>query len=105
MRRPNICVFTGSNPGAKQDYSAAAEQLAAELVSRDLGLVYGGAKIGLMGIIADEVLRQGGEAIGVMPNHIANNGVAHEKLTQLYLVDSMHERKAKMSSLASGFIA
>jgi len=105
MNTPSICVFTGSNPGAKNEYAAAARSLGAELVARGFGLVYGGAKIGLMGVIADEVLERGGEVIGVMPEHIAQHGVAHESLTQIHVVGSMHERKAKMSEMASGFIA
>lgn len=105
MASQNICVYTGSNTGAKSDYAAAAKTLAAELVARELNLVYGGAKIGLMGVIADEVLRLGGEVIGVMPAHIAGHGVAHSDLTELHVVDSMHQRKTLMSDLADGFIA
>jgi uncharacterized protein (TIGR00730 family) len=100
-----ICVFTGSKLGIREEYQQIAHQLGRELVARGLGLVYGGASVGLMGVVADAVLAQGGEAIGVIPRNLFKNEVAHPHLSKLYEVGSMHERKAKMADLADGFIA
>jgi uncharacterized protein (TIGR00730 family) len=100
-----ICVYTGSNVGVRQEYQQAARDLGKELVVRGLGLVYGGSHVGLMGILADTVLDEGGEAIGVMPKALFPREVAHTSLTHLYEVGSMHERKALMADLADGFIA
>jgi len=102
MRR--ICVFAGSNVGARQEYQQAARTLGQELVARRLGLVYGGASVGLMGIIANTVLTGGGEVIGVIPRGLFRREIAHPHLTQLREVSSMHERKALMADLADGFI-
>jgi uncharacterized protein (TIGR00730 family) len=103
MRR--ICVFTGSNPGIRPEYRQAARSLAHELVSRGLGLVYGGASVGLMGVIADTALAEGGEVIGVIPRGLFRREIAHKGLTQLHEVASMHERKALMADISDGFIA
>src|ERR1700680_1690809 len=103
MRR--ICVFSGSNLGNRPEYKRAAQALGQELVARGLGLVYGGASVGLMGIIADTVLAGGGEVIGVIPHGLFSREIAHQGLTQLHEVGSMHERKALMADLADGFIA
>ncbi|MBE3560118.1 MAG: TIGR00730 family Rossman fold protein [Ktedonobacteraceae bacterium] len=103
MRR--ICVFTGSNKGIHQEYEQAAQALGQELVRRGLGLVYGGASVGLMGVLADAVLSAGGEAIGVIPRALFKREVGHTRLTELHSVGSMHERKALMADLADGFIA
>jgi uncharacterized protein (TIGR00730 family) len=103
MRR--ICVFCGSSSGSRPEYRAAAEEMGAELVRRNLGLVYGGGNVGLMGIIADAVLRAGGEAQGVIPEHITAREVGHNGLTKLHVVHSMHERKALMADLSDAFIA
>lgn len=100
-----ICVYTGSNLGVRQDYQQAAIAMGQELVARGLGLVYGGGHVGLMGVIADTVLAEGGEVIGVMPGALFPREVAHPGLTQLYEVGSMHERKALMADLADGFVA
>jgi uncharacterized protein (TIGR00730 family) len=100
-----ICVFCGSNIGARSIYQQAAETLGQVLVQRQIELVYGGGRVGLMGIIADAVLAAGGKAIGVIPQALADKEVAHAGLTQLHLVSSMHERKALMADLADGFIA
>lgn len=100
-----ICVFTGSSPGARADYGAAARTLAEELVSREIELVYGGARVGLMGMLADRVLELGGHVIGVIPDSPVLLDVAHKSLSELRVVNSMHERKAMMVDLASGFIA
>lgn len=100
-----ICVFCGSSEGARPAYAEAARSLGAELVRRRLGLVYGGGSIGLMGILADSVLAQGGEVIGVIPGPLASRELAHAGLTEMRVVGSMHERKALMASLCDGFLA
>lgn len=100
-----ICVFTGSNRGVRPEYAQAAQALGATLVRRKLGLVYGGASVGLMGVLADSVLAEGGEIIGVIPRLLTRKEVAHPGLTALYEVETMHERKAMMADLADGFIA
>src|SRR5437660_11815361 len=100
-----ICVFAGSNYGNRPEYRQAAQALGQELAARGLGLVYGGAGVGLMGVIADTVLAHGGEVIGVIPRGLFKREVAHRGLTQLHEVGSMHERKAMMADLADGFIA
>ena len=99
-----ICVNCGSNPGNNPAYLEMAELLGKILAKRNLKLVYGGASVGLMGKVADAVLNSGGSAIGVIPKMFADK-VSHQGLTELYIVDSMHERKAKMFELADGFIA
>jgi uncharacterized protein (TIGR00730 family) len=103
MRR--ICVFAGSSSGARAEYTAAARALGGELARRGLGLVYGGASRGLMGVVADAALEAGAEVIGVLPRGLFAREVAHTGLTELHEVGSMHERKALMSDLADGFIA
>ena len=100
-----ICVFCGSNVGLRPGYVDAARLLAAELVQRKLGLVYGGGQVGLMGTIADAALAHGGEVIGVIPGPLASRELAHPGLTEMRIVASMHERKATMASLVDGFIA
>jgi uncharacterized protein (TIGR00730 family) len=100
-----ICVFCGSSQGSRPEYRVAAEEMAAELVRRGIGLVYGGGNVGLMGLIADAVLRAGGEAIGVIPKHLMELEVGHKSLTKLHVVHSMHERKALMADLSDAFIA
>lgn len=103
MRR--ICVFAGSNVGVRSEYAEAARALGHELVKRGLGLVYGGASVGLMGVIANTVLSEGGEVIGVLPRGLFLRELPHKGLTELHEVGSMHERKALMADLADGFIA
>jgi uncharacterized protein (TIGR00730 family) len=100
-----ICVFCASSPGSRPEYRVAAEEMAAELVQRNIGLVYGGGNVGLMGTIADAVLRAGGEAVGVIPEHLMVREVGHKGLTKLHVVHSMHERKALMADLSDAFIA
>jgi uncharacterized protein (TIGR00730 family) len=100
-----ICVFAGSNLGRSPEYKEAARALGQEMVTRGLGLVYGGSSVGLMGVIADTILAAGGEVIGAIPKGLFLREVAHRGITQLYEVDSMHERKALMADLADGFIA
>ena len=103
MRR--LCVFCGSSPGARPAYGEAAEELGRLLVERGIGLVYGGGKVGLMGRLADAVLGEGGEAIGVMPEALVAKEIGHPGLADLRVVGSMHERKALMADLADGFVA
>lgn len=103
MRR--LCVFCGSAPGTRSTYRASAEALAAGLVTRGIGLVYGGGSTGLMGALADAVLARGGEAIGVIPHALMTRELAHSRLTALHVVETMHERKARMAELADGFVA
>ena len=100
-----ICVYCGSSPGKLPQYREAARMMGHELAARKIGLVYGGASIGVMGTVADAVLEKGGEAIGVIHNVLATREVAHKGLNHLFVVNSMHERKAKMAELADGFIA
>jgi uncharacterized protein (TIGR00730 family) len=100
-----ICVFCGSSAGSQPEYRACAEQLGAELSRRKIGLVYGGGNVGLMGAIADSVLEAGGEAIGVIPEHLVSREIGHSRLTKLHIVHSMHERKALMADLSDAFIA
>ena len=100
-----VCVFCGSSFGARDAYATVARALGAALVERGLGLVYGGASVGLMGTIADAVLAEGGEVIGVIPQALVDKEVAHGWLTDLRVVPSMHARKATMADLADGFIA
>jgi uncharacterized protein (TIGR00730 family) len=101
----SICVFAGSNLGAQPAYAQAAASLGQELVAHNIGLIYGGASVGLMGVIADTVLQAGGEVVGVIPQGLFTREIAHKNLTKLYTVSSMHERKARMAELADGFIA
>ena len=100
-----LCVFCGSNPGASPEYIEAARQSAKALVTRGLELVYGGGSIGIMGALADAVLEQGGKVIGIIPRPLWDREVGHRGLTELRLVNTMHERKALMAELADGFIA
>jgi len=100
-----IAVYCGSNKGARPEYAAAAEQLGAQLARERIELVYGGGMVGLMGIVADAVLKHGGHVIGVIPEKLARKEVVHEKLPDLRVVKTMHERKALMAELADGFIA
>ncbi len=101
----SICVYCGSSAGAMPLYADAARALAKEMVSDNIALVYGGGNVGLMGIIADEVLHLGGEATGVIPKALMDKEVGHAGLTRLHIVKDMHERKAMMAELSDGFIA
>ena len=100
-----LCVYCGANAGVSPDYAVAARELARVLVAENMSLVYGGGKVGLMGVIADEVLRLGGEATGVIPRALVEREVGHDGLTRQFVVRDMHERKAMMAELAEGFIA
>lgn len=99
-----VCVFSGSNAGSRPQYERAATELGEELVARGLGLVYGGAGVGLMKAVADAVLAAGGEVTGVIPRHLVDKEIAHGDLSGLHVVESMHERKARMSDLADAFV-
>ena len=103
MRR--ICVYAGSNPGTDPAYAEAAAAFATAMAERGIGLVYGGGKVGLMGVLADTILARGGEAIGVMPQALIDREIGHPGLTELKVVASMHERKAQMAELADAFVA
>jgi len=99
-----VCVFLGSDMGVRTDYLLSVKYLAKEIVERDIELIYGGAQVGLMGALADAVLESGGRVIGVIPKGLTQKEIVHDRLTELIVVSSMHERKAQMAKLASGFI-
>jgi uncharacterized protein (TIGR00730 family) len=101
----SLCVFCGSKLGSQPAYAAAARDVGGRLAARDIELVYGGGDIGLMGLAADAALAAGGRVIGVIPEFMIDFEVAHHDLTELVVVDSMHERKAEMARRADGFIA
>jgi len=101
----SLCIYCGSSAGASPSYADAARKLAAAMVENNIALVYGGGNVGLMGIIADEVLRLGGKATGVIPKALLDKEVGHLGLTRLHIVKDMHERKAMMAELCDGFIA
>jgi uncharacterized protein (TIGR00730 family) len=103
MRR--VCVYAGSNPGNDPAYADAAQALARLLAERGIGLVYGGGKVGLMGVLADAALAAGGEVIGVMPQALVDREIGHRGLTELRIVGSMHDRKALMADLSDAFVA
>jgi hypothetical protein len=100
-----VCVFCGSSTGLRADYRDAATALAREMAARGIGLVFGGGRVGLMGHIADAILAAGGHATGVIPSFMIERELAHQGLPDLRIVESMHERKALMASLADAFIA
>jgi uncharacterized protein (TIGR00730 family) len=99
-----LCVFCGSSTGSHPAYFEAANQLGRELASAGVTLVFGGGRVGLMGILADSVLAAGGQAIGVIPRSLVEKEIAHASLTKLHVVESMHERKALMADLADAFV-
>ncbi|HEY3239523.1 MAG TPA: TIGR00730 family Rossman fold protein, partial [Acidimicrobiia bacterium] len=103
MRR--VCVFCGSSPGERASYTEAARDMGRTLAAQGIGLVYGGGRVGLMGVLADAALEAGGEVIGVIPEHMTSREIAHYALSDLRVVSSMHERKALMYELADGFVA
>jgi uncharacterized protein (TIGR00730 family) len=100
-----ICVYCGSSSGKSPEYLASASVLAKEMVKRNIGLVYGGANVGIMGEIANTMLANGGNVTGVIPQALIDKEVGHFGLTELKIVGSMHERKAIMADLSDGFIA
>lgn len=100
----SLCVFCGSMPGAQADYVEAARELGRLLARRGVELVYGGGHVGLMGALADAALAAGGRVVGIIPEHLMKPEVAHQQLTELRIVDSMHTRKRLMAERADGFI-
>ncbi len=105
MDPARVVVFCGSNPGKDPAHVASAQALGRALVRRGLGLVTGGGRVGLMGAVADAVLQAGGEAIGVIPRSLFRKEIAHDGMTELHVVETMHERKAKMAALGGAFVA
>jgi uncharacterized protein (TIGR00730 family) len=103
MRR--ICVFCGASPGARPEYAEATAELARLLVAEGIGVVYGGGGVGLMGALADSVIGEGGEIIGVIPRALVDREIAHRDVTDMRVVGSMHERKALMAELSDAFVA
>jgi uncharacterized protein (TIGR00730 family) len=101
----SVCVFCGSNTGARPSYAVMAEGLGRVLAERGIRVVYGGGRVGLMGVVADAALAAGGEVVGVIPQHLMDREVGHTGLTDLRVTSSMHERKALMADLADGFVA
>lgn len=101
----SIAVYCGASPGVSPAYADAARALARVLVEHDIGLVFGGGKVGLMGVIGDEVMKLGGRAVGVIPRQLMEREVGHMGLTELHVVADMHERKAMMAALSDAFIA
>ena len=101
----SICVYCGSAMGNDKVYTDAMRSLAREMINENVALVYGGGKVGLMGVLADEMVRLGGEVTGVIPKDLMEKELAHDELTRLYIVKDMHERKAMMADLADAFIA
>lgn len=100
-----VCVYCGSSSGRHADYSAAAKELAAVLVGHEIELVYGGSSVGTMGVLADAVLELGGKVHGVIPKMLEEKEIAHNGLTELHVVGSMHARKSMMAALSDGFVA
>lgn len=100
-----ICVFCGSSPGVKHEYAVGARELGCVLAKKNINLVYGGGRVGLMGMVADAALAAGSKVTGIIPRSLADKEIAHQGLTDLRIVTTMHERKAMMSELSDGFIA
>jgi uncharacterized protein (TIGR00730 family) len=105
MTLGRLCVFCGSSAGSDPAFAETTRQLGRSLAARRIDVVYGGGNVGLMGVLADSVLAAGGRVIGVIPHALVARELAHQRLTALHVVDSMHERKAMMAELADGFIA
>ncbi len=101
----SICVFCGSSVGARPQYLEAARGFAREAVAEGVTLVYGGGKVGLMGVVADAALQAGGRVVGVMTRALEGREIAHDGLSEMHIVETMHERKAKMAELADAFVA
>ena len=105
MTTTSICVFCGANPGLDPAFSAAAEELGAGIARAGHGVVYGGGRVGLMGLVADAALREGGRVVGFIPEALTDREVEHTGLTELVVTDTMHSRKAGMADRAAGFVA
>ncbi|HTI64914.1 MAG TPA: TIGR00730 family Rossman fold protein [Gemmatimonadaceae bacterium] len=104
MRLKSICVFCGSSNGASPSYVSAAKDLAQCATKKGIQLVYGGASVGLMGVLADTALAAGGRVVGVIPRALVVREIAHRGLTELHVVETMHDRKARMAELADAFV-
>lgn len=102
--RPYLCVFCGSSMGSHPAYTDAAQRVGSAIATHRMGLVYGGGRVGLMGVVADATLAGGGQVVGVIPDPLATKEVAHRGVTELIVVPGMHERKAKMAERAAGFL-
>jgi uncharacterized protein (TIGR00730 family) len=100
-----VCLYAGSSPGADPAYAEATTRLATHLAERGIGIVYGGASVGLMGVLADAALGAGGEVVGILPRALEAREIGHLALTRLEIVETMHERKARMAELSDAFIA
>jgi uncharacterized protein (TIGR00730 family) len=100
-----ICVFCGSSPGARPAYAEAAAEVGRLLAGEGIGVVYGGGQVGLMGVVADAVLAEGGEIVGVIPQALVEREIGHPGVTEMRVVGSMHERKALMAELSDAFVA
>jgi uncharacterized protein (TIGR00730 family) len=105
MKPRRLCVFCGSRSGVRPEYAAAARELGRRMAEQRIELVFGGGKVGLMGVLADSVLKHGGSAIGIIPRGLLEREVGHTGLTRLEVVQTMHERKARMAELSDGFVA
>ncbi|RZK37040.1 MAG: TIGR00730 family Rossman fold protein [Hymenobacter sp.] len=101
----SVAVYCGSSSGNQETYTQQAQEMGRELARRGLTLVYGGGCVGLMGTIADAVLAEGGQVIGVIPGFLADKELAHKGCTELHVVETMHQRKLLMADLAEGFVA
>jgi TIGR00730 family protein len=101
----NLCVYCGSNPGRQDIYIEAARELGRTMARQGIGLVYGGASVGIMGAIADAVMQAGGQAVGIIPESLMRKELAHRGLTELHVTQSMHERKRMMADRADAFVA
>ncbi|MDX6715060.1 MAG: hypothetical protein QOH30_1618, partial [Baekduia sp.] len=104
MTFQKVCVYAGSAPGASEAYAAATRELAAGIVARGAGVVYGGGSLGLMGVLADATLQAGGTVTGVIPRFLDDREVGHDGVTDLRVVETMHERKMLMADLADAFV-
>jgi uncharacterized protein (TIGR00730 family) len=104
-RLTRVCVYAGSSPGADPGFARAAADLARLLAGRGIGIVYGGASVGLMGVVADAALDAGAEVVGVLPRRLQDREIGHPGLSELRVVETMHERKALMAELADAFVA
>ncbi|MFM9858119.1 TIGR00730 family Rossman fold protein [Pseudoxanthobacter sp. M-2] len=100
-----VCVYCGSNAGVREDYGVLARALGTEIARRGMGLIYGGARVGLMGQVADAALAAGGRVVGIIPQSLVDKEIAHSGLTESHIVGSMHERKRMMADLSDGFVA
>jgi uncharacterized protein (TIGR00730 family) len=100
-----ICVYAGSNAGTRPEYAESARRLASVLVGRGIDIIFGGGNVGLMKIVADTAMAEGGEVVGVIPDSLMAREVGHHAVTELRIVESMHDRKAMMADLSDGFVA